>query len=223
MTMLPAVLPFTLTNAVGTLTLVRRNDGQPVAQATVELERTSYQDVPNPIAFPVDASGSPTYVDGWDAPRGTRRHRATDIHATYGTPVYACTGGVVDAWMPGVSHPITVGAGGGYQLRIDHGGERYVYAHLGPDALDSADEAFAPGIEPGATVTAGQLLGWVGESGATASGPHLHLEIRDLAGVVGDDPYADYEATLGTQDAPRYNPYPSLGASVVTETAQETA
>jgi hypothetical protein len=40
MSVLPATLPFTLTPPSGTLTLVRRDDGEPVASVTVELSRS---------------------------------------------------------------------------------------------------------------------------------------------------------------------------------------
>jgi hypothetical protein len=142
---------------------------------------------------------------------GTRAHRAIDMLAPEGTPVYAVTGGTIDSsYMPGFTEPMQPGVGDGYSLRIDSGNYRYVYGHFGPDVDGQTALAFAPGIVPGATVVKGQLLGWVGVSGSAGSGPHLHFEIRDLAGTLTDEPYADYNAALGSETAPRFDPYASM-------------
>lgn len=158
-----------------------------------------------PFSVPV------TYVDGWDELRdgGTRLHRATDVYQAdggTGSAVYAAEGGTVDAWMPGVSHP-EIGDGG-YTVRIDtdDGELRWVYSHFG-DETDGVSSAYA--VSPGDTVAAGQLIGWLGTSGTTASGPHVHVEMRDLVGTV-NDPDAPAPTNYGFEDGPRYNPYPTL-------------
>ncbi|MGL5909278.1 MAG: M23 family metallopeptidase, partial [Phycicoccus sp.] len=183
------------------------------------LARPIWAQVPRQIASPFATNVSPVFdADDWDELRdnGTRAHRGLDMYVPIGTPVYAMTPGTIDSFMPGFgAQPVDHLVGGGYQLRVNtpDGRLRYGYAHLGPKAPASAALAFAPGIEPGVTVVQGQLLGWSGESGSTASGPHLHVDIRDLAGVVDDDPYANYAATLGTEDGPRFDPYPSIIAA----------
>ena len=76
------------------------------------------------------------------------------------------------------------GRQGGYGnlaiLRHNNGYETY-YAHL---------SAFAQGLHVGQSVEQGQLVGYVGSTGA-ATGPHLHYEVR-IAGT----PYNPMEIKL---------------------------
>ena len=146
------------------------------------------------IRFPTVSSGS--YSDDFaNARSGGRRHRATDIFAAAGSPVYAARGGRV-VWMPTYEYP-----GSGYSLWIrDNRGHTFAYYHLGP-AGGSVRSAVAPGISTGSWVRRGQRIGWLGDSGNAAGGsPHLHFEIHDY-GV--RDPYG----------SGRLNPYASLRAS----------
>jgi murein DD-endopeptidase MepM/ murein hydrolase activator NlpD len=91
---------------------------------------------------------------------GQRRfHAGVDLAVPTGTPVRAAAHGVVTA----------AGWRGGYGLAvvIDHGaGLTTLYAHLSEI-----------GVPPGAHVTAGQVIGAVGSTGAS-TGPHLHFEVR---------------------------------------------
>lgn len=88
-------------------------------------------------------------------------HNGVDWGAPTGTPVQATAAGRV----------AFAGQGGGYGnvVYIEHsGGVESRYAHL---------DAFAPDLEAGATVSAGQLIGFVGSTGRS-TGPHLHFEIH---------------------------------------------
>ncbi len=151
----------------------------------------------------------------FDDPRdlGTRVHRGKDLHVPMGTPVYAMTAGTIHTFMPGWDGVITPGSGLGYGLQINTKKIRYTYGHLGPQEQNAQAQAFAPGIQPGAVVTKGQLLGWSGESGAADSGPHLHIDWRDLSGDVTDDPTGDYAAVLGSEAAPRFDPLATLNVA----------
>ncbi len=66
------------------------------------------------------------------------------------------------------------------------------YLHLNNDAPGTDEISHpcpAPGIEVGAKVEAGQLIGWVGDSGNSEStSPHLHFELRNRSGYP-IDPY----------------------------------
>jgi murein DD-endopeptidase MepM/ murein hydrolase activator NlpD len=87
-----------------------------------------------------------------------RPHLGVDFAAPFGTPVVAVADGevVFAKWAGGY----------GRLIRIEHGGEyASAYAHL---------QRYAAGIKPGARVTKGQVIGYVGNSGQ-ATGPHLHF------------------------------------------------
>lgn len=94
-----------------------------------------------------------------------RKHTGVDFGAPTGTRVKA-TGDATVAFA---------GRRGGYGnlviLRHRNGYETY-YAHL---------SAFASGIRPGRAVDQGQVIAYVGTTGAS-TGPHLHYEVR-IAGV----------------------------------------
>ena len=89
-------------------------------------------------------------------------HRGVDITAPYGTPIYAADAGTVIAaqWH---NHPTM---SWGYYVEIDHGnGYKTLYAHM---------SSFV--VQAGQTVEKGQLIGYVGATGA-ATGPHCHFEM----------------------------------------------
>ena len=89
-------------------------------------------------------------------------HRGVDITAPYGTPIYAADAGTVIAaqWH---NHPTM---SWGYYVEIDHGnGYKTLYAHM---------SSFV--VQAGQTVEKGQLIGYVGATGA-ATGSHCHFEM----------------------------------------------
>jgi murein DD-endopeptidase MepM/ murein hydrolase activator NlpD len=106
---------------------------------------------------PVD--GATTFRDSWGEPRpGGRSHTGVDMLAPIGTPLVAIESGTI--WSPNWHYA------GGLGLYIDgDSGDRWYYAHL---------SGYAAGIADGTRVGAGQLVGFVGDTG-NASVPHLHL------------------------------------------------
>ena len=72
---------------------------------------------------------------------------------------------------------------------------RYVHLNNDTPGYDDLDyECGLPGLEVGAWVEAGQIIGWVGDSGnAENTPPHLHFEIRMPNGLPVD-PYKSLKA-----------------------------
>lgn len=117
------------------------------------------------LTLPVEGVDRDALYDSFDDPRADdRTHHAIDIMAPRGTPVFAVEDGTIaklDDDQPG----------GGIVV-YQYGPERrfaYYYAHL---------EAFADGLDEGARVGRGQVLGYVGTTGnARSDAPHLHFAI----------------------------------------------
>ena len=109
---------------------------------------------------------------------GGRRHKGNDLMAPKMTGDYAIAEGVVET--------VRESGNAGRYVTIEHtGGWSSSYMHLNNDdpGTDNgrADWALTvgPGIEEGAVVTAGQLIGYVGDSGnAEWTGSHTHFELR---------------------------------------------
>ena len=139
-----------------------------------------------PIVFPV--VGENHFTDTYNAPRGGRLHEATDIMAAKMTPVVAAADGTV-GWVSSTCCTMELVHDDGYQSW---------YIHLNNDTPGTDDGqawGLAPGIVTGARVAAGQLIGWVGDSGnAEGSSPHLHFQLH-------------------YPDRTRFNPYQSLLAA----------
>ncbi len=112
--------------------------------------------------FPV--YGPSSFTDTFGAPRASVVwHHGDDIFAALGAPVLAVTDGTV----------FSVGWNdiGGNRLWLrDRQGNQFYYAHL---------SAFSPIAVNGARVKAGDVVGFVGDTGDAAGTPyHLHFEIH---------------------------------------------
>ncbi len=178
-----------------------------------------------PMYFPV--VGDNYYSDTYTAPRSSGIHGATDIMADKMTPVVAVADGVIGGqasdgtYYPGWFH----GEGNCCDMEMVHDdGWSSTYIHLNNDTPGTDDGlgwGFAPGIEPGVHVEAGQLIGWVGDSGnAEWTAPHLHFELRNENDELVN-PY-DHLLTATVLDAPwdpaeGGEPPPDLGGPIVFE------
>lgn len=148
------------------------------------------------IVFPVD--GPNTYSDTFGASRsGGRGHAGTDIMTDKLTPLVAARDATV-TWLKDTATPD--GTQGNYLMLADDEGWEYWYIHINNDSPGTDDGAnpeewiFAPGIERGATVEAGELVAYAGDSGnAEWSGSHLHFEIHKPDGSV-INPYRSLQA-----------------------------
>ena len=126
-----------------------------------------------PTVFPV--LGPCWFTDTWKAPRsGGRQHEGVDIIAKSGTPIYAVANGTITRVF--LDRP---GSLGGNAVRLTAAdGTYFHYAHL---------SAFAEGAALGATVVAGQVIGYIGSTGSSSS-PHLHFEYHPGGGAA-TNPY----------------------------------
>jgi hypothetical protein len=145
-------------------------------------EQTSGERVVAPLIFPV-MGGAPWHDTFLAMIRG-HLHLGQDLLGPKMRPLLAAFDGTVYLLPATASHPANT------IILVGDGPWQALYTHLNDDSPGTADHcrdpqyAFAPGVENGARVGAGQLLGWIGDSGQ-ASGPHCHFELRDLrTGVV---------------------------------------
>lgn len=155
------------------------------------------------VPMPVGATGHPALprlivpvagvkpsalTDDWGDPRqdGRRLHHGTDILAPEGTPVIAAADGVIEKLFESVKGGTTL-----YE-RSMNGQWQYYYAHL---------SGYAPGVHEGQRVRAGQMIGYVGDTGDAPPGVyHLHFGLSFMR--PGD----------GWWQGQAVNPYPLLAA-----------
>src|SRR3989344_218768 len=135
------------------------------------------------IVFPTVTTA--TFSDDYGDPRsGGRVHEGIDIMGgAKMTPLYAAVDGRVSS--------------------VEDADEwQYLYYHVNNDTPGTDDGvgcdtyAYASGITRNASVTKGQLVGWMGDSGnAENVGPPLHFEIRKprVSVDTGDDNWWDGE------------------------------
>lgn len=142
------------------------------------------------FVFPV--AGEVEFIDSWGYPRmsGTSHahwHQGTDIFATRGTPLLAVEDGVLDR--------VGVGTLGGNKLWVrGDSGTEYYYAHLA---------GFAAGMVEGRRVAAGEVVGFVGDTGnARGTPPHLHFEVHP-GGLGPVNPYPLLSAAYGSRPLAR--------------------
>jgi murein DD-endopeptidase MepM/ murein hydrolase activator NlpD len=115
-------------------------------------------------------------------------HHGEDLVAPMGTPILAVADGTL----------FSVGWNdvGGWRLWLrDEGGNEFYYAHL---------SAYSPLADAGRRVAAGDVLGFVGDSGDAEGGlPHLHFEIHpvELLSMGYDGAVAPYPFLIGWRRA----------------------
>ena len=146
------------------------------------------------MTFPV--IGKVSFTDTYGAPRGggTREHEGQDIMGPKMLQLVAATTGTITRLT--IPQPTY-----GYSIVIKgDNGWSYHYLHLNndtpgtDDGLAALEHVFAPGLELGSRVNAGQLVGYLGDSGnAESTAPHLHFELHDPTGLPVN-PYAALKA-----------------------------
>ena len=141
--------------------------------------------------FPV--YGPASFSDDFGAPRAdTGWHHGNDIFARLGAPVLAVSDGTL--FLVGWND-----IGGNRLWLRDERGNEFYYAHL---------SAYSPLAFDGSRVRAGDVIGFVGDTGdAVGTPPHLHFEIHpaQLLGLGYDgvvNPYRYLSAWRRLADAP---------------------
>lgn len=172
------------------------------------------------IVFPIQPEFAHLvhWSDTFGAPRGSgRSHIGVDIMGDKMIPLVAAADGEV-TWL---RHD----DGRGNNLEItDADGWAYHYVHINndtpgtDDGANDYDLAFAPGIERGAQVRAGQVVAYMGDSGnAESTASHLHFEIEAPDGSA-INPTASVDAAFAALGEPptleldQLEPWPSLDA-----------
>ncbi len=155
------------------------------------------------LVFPVD--GPTRFSDTYYAARSHGIHHATDLMADKGVPVVAAASGTV-RFVNWSSNPEDLNPERCCSLVIRHDdGWQSWYIHLDNDTPGTDDGqrwGIVDGLLPGSRVEAGDLVGWVGDSGnAEDTPPHLHFELRAPNGVVVN-PYRALLAAQGRSGVP---------------------
>jgi murein DD-endopeptidase MepM/ murein hydrolase activator NlpD len=171
-------------------------------------QRRAGSSTPAPVVldmvFPL-AADSIRFSSGWgDARPGGRAHRGQDLFAPKWSPVLAVVDGSVD-WLTTTPK----GTEGFALLLRGDDGFLYYYAHLNNDNPGHRDNrgtaryAYARGLRNGDRVSAGDVVGYVGDSGnAEAAGPHLHFEIHQGRWGNALDPTPSLRAALERRQGP---------------------
>lgn len=153
------------------------------------------------IQFPTDPSL--TFTDNYGDPRSGHSHIGIDILGPKMTPLYAAVDGRI-------SRVVIPEASYGYSVVIEDADDwTYHYIHMNNDNPGTDDgqggpeHAYAPGIQRGAQVQKGQLIGWMGDSGnAETITSHLHFEIHQPNG----DPINPYASLVASKSKFSYSP-----------------
>lgn len=142
------------------------------------------------LIFPV--AGDVTYIDDFGQARAGGPHQGNDLMGVKKTPVVAVESGKVTFW--------TTSASAGCMLYLyGDSGTMYEYIHLNNDLTMRNDNrgtcvpgvAYATGLRNGVHVQAGQMVGYLGDSGdANGIASHLHFEVHPNGGAaVSPYPY----------------------------------
>ena len=149
-------------------------------RAIDKLDDDEVEEIPIPIMFGLSLPR--IYSDfGDDRDGGARTHEGQDFIAPRGAPIASPTEAVVTRTGNGSSSGITV-------TTRNPGGESFIYMHL---------DEIAEGIKAGTVLEAGDIIGFVGDTGNAKGGvTHLHFEIRDGREAIDPYPRLTREFTL---------------------------
>jgi murein DD-endopeptidase MepM/ murein hydrolase activator NlpD len=115
-------------------------------------------DMTCPVAGPV------SFTSSFGDPRSGHTHQGNDMMAAYGTPVVAIVSG-------SITYSGYHGSAGNWQILSGNDGNAYYYMHNQENYVGQ-----------GASVSAGEIIGTVGDTGNAAGTPHLHWEYHPGGG-----------------------------------------
>ncbi|GAA5196976.1 hypothetical protein GCM10023322_67170 [Rugosimonospora acidiphila] len=158
----------------------------------------------------VTASGWTVPVKGATITSGFRTaerptHNGDDLAAPKGTPIHAAAAGVVTVVRCQASlngEPYSCDQDG--SISVQGCGWYVEILHAGNIITRYCHQIRHPNVVVGQQVTAGQVIGWVGDSG-NSTGPHCHFEVHlngdnSAAGAVDPVPFMNRQgAPLGAQ------------------------
>ena len=115
---------------------------------------------------------------------GEEFHKGIDFVAPIGTPVYAVKSGTIS--QIGLQNPSNSNIGLGKRITIDYNNDLFDgrYGHLSEFAINPKTGMI---FKIGDHAKAGQLIGYVGSTGAS-TGPHLHYEESKFVGGIKQPP-----------------------------------
>lgn len=159
----------------------------------------STRPAPASVAVPVAGVARRDLVDTWGGARSNgRRHEGIDIFARRGTGVIAATDGLVAR--------VGENSLGGLSVWVyGPGRQRHYYAHL---------DRYAENLSAGDRVAAGDVLGYVGNTGnAQGTPPHLHYGIYAMGGAINPYPLLRTPSSPGLAPVPLVPPVPPPATS----------
>jgi hypothetical protein len=201
-------VPVTSTETPATINLATVNVAPPAEIEpwfTVRANWTVTRDIRFPVLGPVvfrndwgECRDGETASVGLSAAETTtcpRHHAGNDLFGVKLQPLLAAADGTVTELLDEEGK-----AGNGITIE-DAEHWTYHYFHMNNDTPGSKNDGanawvwrYAPEIRVGATVRAGQFLGFMGDSGnAEGDGPHLHFEIHRPSGIP-IDPFNSLQA-----------------------------
>lgn len=150
------------------VSLLSFGGGTPAPRVTQSVSAPARLGDPLSLEVPVAGVARRQVSDTWGDPRpGARGHHGTDIIAPAGASVIAAAPGTIEKLFQSRLGGTTL-----YQRSLDRRWTFY-YAHLA---------GYAPGIVEGKRVRAGELIGYVGDTGDAGPGNyHLHFSAARLA------------------------------------------
>jgi murein DD-endopeptidase MepM/ murein hydrolase activator NlpD len=150
------------------------NGGSEVLRVTYRVMELETRAPDKVLVMPVEGVSPARIADTWHSRRDrNRKHEGQDIFAPKGTAVRSATDGVV----------VRVGPdrlGGNTVSVLGSGARDYYYAHL---------DRYADRLHVGELVTAGEVIGYVGNTGnARGTPPHLHFGVYTAVGAINPMP-----------------------------------